>query len=743
MKKIIFIVFLVFSTLGFSQEKDPDDLKVGLVLSGGGAKGLAHIGALKAIEEAGIRIDYIGGTSMGAIIGALYASGYSAKQLDSIFNVVDFNTIIQDNIPRSAKTFYEKEESEKYAITLPFDKFQVGFPSSLSKGQNVYNLISRLTAHVNGVDDFSKLPIPFFCIATNVETGEEVILDKGYLPRAVSASGALPSLFSPVMVNDTLLVDGGVVNNYPVDEVRAKGMDVIIGVDVQDGLKNRSALKSAFDVLVQINNYRTVNAMKSKKDRTDIYIRPNIENFTVVSFDEGRKIIESGKTAADLQNYPLTQVASKQKKQPRKDIVFLKRNSINIKAVEINGTEKYTRAYVLGKLKLKIPAEVTYEKFSEGVNNLSATNNFQDIDYRIIPVDNGEYKVIFTLRENNAKMLLRLGAHYDDLFKTAAMINITRKRLFTNNDIASLDFIVGDNLRYNFNYYIDKGFYWSVGLNSSIDFFEANVKPTFVGPETLTGENNGLNQLTLQYEDFTNQIYAETLFKRSFLLGVGIEHKYLRYISETIGIDENNLPRTVFESTNYYSAYGYLKYDTLDHTFFPNSGLLFAGDFHLYLLAHGRNDVFEQFSIAKAFAGYATSIGKFSAYLTTEGGFKIGGRETQSLDFFVGGYGFKQVNNITPLYGYEPLSLRGNTYLKSALTIDYEIYKNNYLSVFGNISNVGDDLFENGGWIEGIYYSGFGAGYGLDTFLGPLELKYAFSPERDAGIWYVNIGFRF
>ena len=743
MKKIIFIVLILFSAFGYSQEDDSEDLKVGLVLSGGGAKGLAHIGALKVIEEAGIRIDYIGGTSMGAIIGALYASGYSAKQLDSIFNAVDFNTIIQDNIPRSSKTFYEKEESEKYAITLPFDKFQIGIPSGLSKGQNVYNLISKLTSHVNSGNDFSKLPIPFFCVATNVETGEEVILEKGYLPRAVSASGALPSLFSPVMVNDTLLVDGGVVNNYPVDEVRAKGMDIVIGIDVQDGLKNRNALRSAFDVLVQINNYRTIHVMKAKKERTDIYIQPNIENFSVVSFSEGRKIIDSGQKAADTLKNQLLQLASRQKKTAKQEVSFLERNTLYIKDVEVNGIENYTRAYVLGKLKLKTPAEVTYEEFSEGINNLSATNNFQDIDYRLVPAGEDGYNVVFTIRENNAKMLLRIGAHYDDLYRTAAMINITRKRLFTNNDIASLDFMVGDNLRYDFNYYIDKGFYWSVGLNSSFNFFEENVKPEFVAPETLTTENSQLNQIRLQYEDFTNQIYAETLFRRSFLLGGGIEHKYLRYISETIGIDENNAPRTIFESTNYYSTYGFLKYDTLDHTFFPNSGLFFEGDFHLYLFSHGRNNDFKQFSIAKAFAGYAASLGKLSAFLTTEGGFKIGGNNTRSLDFFVGGYGFKQVNNITPLYGYKPLSLRGNTYLKSALTVDYEIYKNNYLIAFGNISNVGDDLFEDGRWIDRINYIGFGLGYGLDTFLGPIELKYAFSPERDEGEWYVSAGFRF
>lgn len=161
MKQIlVFIIALFLSGISFSQEQE--DVKVGLVLSGGGAKGLAHIGALKVIEDAGVRIDYIGGTSMGAIVGALYASGYNARELDSIFHVLDFDELIQDNIPRAAKTFYEKNESEKYAISLPFDGLKISFPTSLSKGQNLFNLISKLTGHVSHINDFSKLPIPFF-----------------------------------------------------------------------------------------------------------------------------------------------------------------------------------------------------------------------------------------------------------------------------------------------------------------------------------------------------------------------------------------------------------------------------------------------------------------------------------------------------------------------------------------------------------------------------------------------------
>lgn len=743
MKKVLFIVFLIIHSLCISQEKQKD-LKVGLVLSGGGAKGLAHIGALKVIEESGVRIDYIGGTSMGAIIGALYASGYSAQQLDSIFNKTNFSDLIQDEIPRSSKTFYEKKESEKYALVLPFDSFKIGFPSGLSKGQNVYNLLSRLTSHVSNVSDFSKLPIPFFCVATNVENGKEVILDHGYLPKAVSASGALPSLFGPVIIKDEVLIDGGVVNNYPVSEVKAKGMDIIIGVDVQDSLKTRENLKSAIDVLVQINNYRTIQDMIEKRKKTDIYIHPDIKSFSVVSFSEGRDIVASGVEEAEMYKDQLKEIASQQKPIKRKKIKFETRDTIYIKEVRIEGNEKYTRSYVLGKLKLRTPDKVTYQAFNDGINNLSATGNFQDINYKFFQDDNDQNTLLLQLREKNSSMSLRFAAHYDDLFRTAALVNITKKRLLTNNDIASLDLIAGDNLRYNFEYYIDKGFYWSVGFSSKYHFFETDVPLDFIGVDVVGELALPINKLSVKYSDFTNQLYFQTLFRRSFVLGIGGEHKYLRYLSETIGTDANNLPRTVFESTNYYSGYGFLKYDSYDNSFFPKSGAYFSGDFHWYLLAEGKNKNFEPFSIAKAKMGYARRIfGKLSGHITTEGGFKLGGTETTTLDFALGGYGFKEMNNIIPFLGYEAISIRGNTYLKSSLTLDYEIFRKNHINLSANIANVGNDLFEKGQWIDRINYSAFSLGYGLETILGPMEIKYSYSPELDKTEWYVALGYRF
>ncbi len=358
---LVTLVLFAFNTL-FSQNNstseiqtnpNDEDIKVGLVLSGGGAKGLAHIGALKIIEEAGIRIDYIGGTSMGAIVGSLYASGYTAKELDSIFRIVDFNVLIQDDLPRKAKTFYEREDSEKYALTLPFDNFKIGLPQGLSKGQNFFNEFSRLTSHVHDINDFSKLPIPFFCMATNIATGEQILLDKGYLPEAVSASGALPSIFSPIELDGILMTDGGVANNYPIEEIRKKGAEIVIGIDVQDSLIPREQLNSVTNIMLQISNFRTIKTMKSKMPETDVYIKPSISDFSLISFDQADQIIANGEKAAFASYEKLRAIKRRQKTSVPKTRVPKNSDTLFINSLIISGNKRYTRSYIKGKLKLK------------------------------------------------------------------------------------------------------------------------------------------------------------------------------------------------------------------------------------------------------------------------------------------------------------------------------------------------------------------------------------------------------
>ena len=743
MKNILIVVALFISLFSLAQNQEQEDLKVGLVLSGGGAKGFAHIGVLKVIDSLGIRVDYVAGTSMGAIIGSMYASGYSGKEIDSIIKSVNFDDLIGDNLPRKAKTFYERDNSEKYAVSLPFRNFKVKLPRALSRGQNILSLLTKLTLHVSDVDDFSKLPIPFFCVATDIETGEAVYLDKGSLSQSVLASGAFPSLFQPVRIDDKVLIDGGVVNNYPLDELKAKGVDLIIGVDVQDDLETRDNLQSATKILLQINNYRTINDLKTKSVKTDIYIKPDITDFNVVSFDEGRIIIDNGVAATNQHVDALKEVAAKQimkKKQlPRIKAV----DSLKITGVVLNDLERYTRAYVLGKLKLKPGEKISYSTFQEGVNNLAATNNFENISFSLKPSSEEEgYLLHLNLRESRLNTLLKVGIHYDDLYKSGVLLNVTQKKLLFNNDVASLDFIVGDNIRYNFDYYIDKGFYWSVGVHSRYNQFQKNVAAeTILTPDQLLAIN--VNKVDVKLADFTNQLYLQTLFRKDFSLTLGAEHKYLKIKTETILTDANQ-EETAFDNSNYLSLFGKLKLDTFDNKYFPNEGVYFDGDFHLYLYSSDFNDDFTEFSIGKATIGYTKSFGdEFTVNLSTEGGFKIGENKNRTLDFVIGGYGNSFINNFESFYGYDFLSLVGNSYVKGVINLDYEFYKKNHVNFAANYANIEDGLFDSGEWFTSPDYSGYAVGYGLDTFFGPVEAKYSWSPETKEGMWFFNVGFWF
>ncbi|WP_308469759.1 patatin-like phospholipase family protein [Gelidibacter japonicus] len=747
MKKFTYIILLaLFISLSMNGqdtilEQPQKAPKIGLVLSGGGAKGFAHIGVLKVIDSLNIKVDYIAGTSMGAIIGSLYASGYSGKQLDSIFSSLYFDDVINDNLPRSAKTFYERDNSERYAVTLPFNNFKLKLPSALSRGQNVFNLLSKLTLHVTDISDFDQLPIPFFCVATDVETGKAVILDHGNLAQAVTASGAFPSLFQPVIIDDRVLIDGGVINNYPIDELKAKGMDVVIGVDVQDGLAKREDLNSAPAILLQINNYRTINDMIKKVEKTDIYIKPDITDYTVVSFSEGRKIIESGARAARSKMEGLEQLP-KYKSSRGIELDLASKDSIAINEVIIRGNNRYSRAYILGKMKLEEDAKVSYADFNEGVNNLVATNNFTTFYYEFQKTDRPNvYDLSATVDESEITSFLKFGLHYDGLYKSAALVNFTKKRALLDDDVMSLDLILGDHVRYNFEYYIDKGFYWSIGLRSRFNQFSKNINvKLFLNDyeQSLTG----LNKIGVELQDQTNQIYLQTLFRKDFALSLGGEHKRLKIKSETVLV---NVPgdKQYFENTDYLSVFGTLRLDTYDNKYYPKNGVYFSGDFHLYLHASHFNKDFNKFSMAKADIGYAFGISnKLSANIFTQGGFKIGDNNTQSLDFALGGYGNNFINNFISFYGYDYITLTGDSFVKGTLNLDFEIFKKNHITFAANYANVGYGLFESGDWFSSPY-TGYALGYGLETFLGPLEAKYTYSPELGESIWLFNLGFWF
>jgi NTE family protein len=735
MKKFALIVFIIFTfQASFSQDtiKRP---KIGLVLSGGGAKGFAHIGVLKVLEAAGIKIDYIGGTSMGAVIGGLYASGYNATQIDSIVRVTNFDNLLIDYIPRTSKSFYEKRNDELYALILPFDNFKIGAPQSLSKGIFNYNLFNELTFHVRHVRDFNQLPIPFLCMATDIEIGQQVILDKGVLAQALFASSALPSVFSPVILDGRFLIDGGVANNYPIEEVRKLGADIIIGVDVQNSLRDREQLKDATKILFQITNLQMIEKMKQNAINTNIYIKPDIKEYGAVSFEKAKEIILRGEEAAFSVYEKIDQLGDKSNPY-YKPKLKIESDSLKIVNIVCNNLKDYSKAFIEGKLKFKSGAKIRYKDLEMGINNIDATHNFGSVTYSLEPNGIGD-DLILNFTENPVKTYLKFGLHYDGLYKSAVLANLTNKKTLFKNDIASFDLIIGDNVRYNLDYYVDNGYNLSYGFKSQLNQFNKNVTNEISSLSIVPLAN--VNSLNIDFLDITNQFYFQSIFAQKFLVGLGLEYKFLSIESETLAAIN-----PVLDRSSYTSVFAYMKYDSFDNQYFPTKGWYFSSDLHNYLFSSNYTEKFKPFSLAKADAGFAlTFLKKATIKVQAEAGFSIGDDSIPFFNFVLGGYGFIPLNNFRPFYGYDFLSLAGNSYLKSSATIDYEIFKKNHLNFTANFANIGDDYFKTLGWISLPKYSGYAIGYGLESIIGPLEVKYSWSPETSKGFTWFSIGFWF
>lgn len=293
------IVFLSITITAYSQDTTSVKArpKVGLVLSGGGAKGAAHIGVLKYIEEAEIPIDYIAGTSMGAIVGGMYAMGYSADEILDLISAVDWDRLISNQVDRQRTSYTSKAESRTQLITIPFSvrtdeqelqsrTFKNSLPTGIVSGDNLINLFNSLSVGYADSVDFDQLPVPFLCIATNMVSGEADVLDKGVFSKSLRASMAIPILFDPVKINNTLYADGGLLNNFPAEECRAMGADYVIGVSMSPGLEsNTENLSSPFSQIKQLKQIITDKDFENYHKMCDIFISPELGGVGMLSFD--------------------------------------------------------------------------------------------------------------------------------------------------------------------------------------------------------------------------------------------------------------------------------------------------------------------------------------------------------------------------------------------------------------------------------------------------------------------------
>ena len=282
-----------------------------------------------------------------------------------------------------------------------------------------------------------------------------------------------------------------------------------------------------------------------------------------------------------------------------------------------------------------------------------------------------------------------------------------------------------------------------MGIHSRYNKFSEDISFDFAR-QNAGLEDQALNKLNIDHIDFTNQIYFETTFKQVFSFGIGAEHKYLKIKSETLDRSSSEIPDNIFENSHFLSGFGNLRYDSYDNKYFPSTGFYLNSDFHLYLYSSDYNENFSEFSIAKGVMGYALMpLDKLSLRLETSAGLKIGNDNTNTLDFFLGGYGNNLVNNFEPFLGYDFINISGDSYIKALLELDYEFIRRHHLVGSANYANVGNRLYSTGEWFSSPNFSGYAIGYGLESFIGPLEVKYTWSPELQSSTWFFSLGFWF
>lgn len=415
--------------------------KIGLVLSGGGAKGLAHIGALKVLEAAGIRPDYITGTSMGSIVGGLYAIGYSLEELEELARTIDWEDYFNDALARKYLPIQERGIADFYQLTLPLEKGKVALPKGLIRGQKINLLLSRLTARSHGVESFDDFPIPFRCVATDFETGNAAVLARGSLGEAIRASMSIPSAFVPFEINGRLLIDGMSVRNLPVEDVKAMGADIIIAVDVGGPLYTREDLTSLVVVLDQTSSYRIVESVQWQSHFADIVIKPNLEGLSVLSFDRVDTLIARGERVAQDSLARVLEILGVERGSApayRLEPVEI----IHLDSIEYHGLDRKGQEVVSKVLQLRVGEDYIIEELDARFQRLLGMRFIKDIYYRVIPVGLDHKLVIYATPQSGD--FIKVGMNYDSNLKAGLLFNTTLRNKLLNGSRLTFDLKVSE-----------------------------------------------------------------------------------------------------------------------------------------------------------------------------------------------------------------------------------------------------------------------------------------------------------
>lgn len=437
----IFLIYLCL-TIGWlptntQAEEQITRPKIGIALSGGGARGIAHIGVLKALEELQVPIDYIAGTSMGSIAGGLYASGFSSEELRQAVELIDWNKVFNLKVERNQLSYREKQ-NQRHFFQLDIglnNENSLSVPSGFLGGQNLFLALKRLTKGIQ-LDNFSKLPIPFKAVAVDINTAKTYLLEKGDLALALRASMAVPLAFAPVEIDGHLLVDGGILNNLPVEVVRSMGADIVIAINISAPLNEIESNSSFLTMAAQSMDAALIQNTRRALDNSDIIITPNLEGYGSADFEKGAEMIARGyeaimKKASLFKGVNVSKNAYAHYRAAVVAKIPPSSDTIRPAFIKFTGHKRTSTAVLQAKLDDLIGHELTIEDIEQETNRLMSLNDFEQITYKIIDNEQGQNGLVFDVREkawgpSYFRLGLNLRSNFEDKLELTALLHHER-----------------------------------------------------------------------------------------------------------------------------------------------------------------------------------------------------------------------------------------------------------------------------------------------------------------------------
>lgn len=736
----LFIMFLL-PAVGFAQEEGKRP-KIGLTLSGGGAKGLAHIGILQALDSAGLKVDYITGTSMGSIVGSLYAMGYSGDMIEKMARAMDWDNLFSNQPALTDISFEEKREYNKYLIEIPFQHGKPKLASGVIAGEQLWLELARLCWPVNGVRDFSKFNIPFKCIATDVTTGQIVTLDTGDIVTALRASMAIPSVFTAVKIGDKSLVDGGVVRNFPVITAKEMGADLVIGSNVSSGLRKADQLVTPLDIIYQLGFYKDADDFKQAKKLTDIYIHHHLDNYSAASFGSVDSLLEIGKQKG-AEMYPVFKRMADSLNALYATEPFRKNRlpftpDIELVDVKVKGLVHSDESFFLGRLGLIKGGCYTPADIKEAVLNVFGTRFYKMITYELEPKGDGKSKMDISVEENPLTYV-KFALQYNSFTNASAIVNITQRNFVVPNSRAFMSVAVGENPRISgefFKYFGPKRNF-GFGLGA---YFEDNA---------LTLYKDFKRQMEYHLKYLSGDIRLQYTLNSMMAVGVGSRYEFLninpRY--ESVEVLRGN--------GNQMNSYVYLGVNSQDRKVYPRRGVeLQLESGWVYRQQEGYRLYKDGVEVPPGdynydFNNYQRTIMqmKYSIPFNYNGTLQVqlGGaanfshRQGPVNAFLLGGLN-NVIRNQLPIVGIREAEITTSSAATVQLSYQYEFMRNTYA-----IPRAGVALYDFLGDVSAKYkyMSGYGLTGGYSSFLGPIEASLMYCDQDGRLRMYVNIGFNF